>query len=528
LSFWSDLKGRKVLRTAGAYVAGSLALLGALDLAASAFDLSDAWLRFAIIATISGLPVALTSAWFFEARPEPDELRDSGSSPATRWKGMAMGVVFSLVIFLLLATTVGLPEQTTAAGDIPGFGGRGAIAVMPFENLSDDGAHVHITEGIPEDIATSLQNWGVFPVIARSSTRAYAGSSSDLPTLASLLGVRYMLVGSVRTSGDSVRVSTQLVDAETDRQLWAEQFDRGTEDIFAIQDEITEQVVTAIAPEMTRSEMRRARGARPDQLATWELMMRAQALILEGTYEDVLAAEALLKLAIEREPGYALAYARLAEVGHDVSNNYSRIVGNEQASASLARGLDHAREAVRLDPSLVDAHVWYGHLLLHHRQVAAGLEELKEAVRINPSHAQARAELSLGLSMSGQVADALEQLAIAFRLSPNDPRNDRIRTFEALAHLYAGNYEQAVASARKMIDQQRGSAFNIVAYVVEISALVRLGRLPQAQEVVREFTSYHGPLDWAAIERAAWSEAQLNDVRNDLRIAGMIPADSAP
>lgn len=520
MQIWSEIRRRKVHRAAAAYVAAALALWGALDLAADTFSLPMSWVRIVMITSAAGFPLVLTAAWYYDVRPGSGEVKDAAGSTVRR--GMAVSVVLGVMIFLVLNTTLKMPDDAATGGAIPGFGGRAAIAVMPFENLSDDAADQHFTDGITDDIVTSLQSWGVFPVISRSSTRAYDGRELDLPSVAASLGVRYVLVGSVRTAGDSVRVTAQLIDAETDTQIWASRFDRKMADVFAIQDDVTREIVTAIAPEITRSEMRRTHIERPADLATWELMIRAQALILEGTYESALEARQLIETAIQREPGYALAYARLAEIDHAIGNYYSTSAG-DAAIEAMDDAFEHARQAVRLNPSLVDARMWYGHLLLHQRRVDEGLLELQEAVRISPSHAQARAELGLGLAIAGRVEEALAEMAIAFRLSPNDPRNDRIRSFEALAYLYADMNAEAVETARGIIDSQKGSGLNVFPYLVEISALVRLNRIEEARASAEEYTDTLGELDWPAIERGAWSQEELDRVQGDLRTVGLIP-----
>ena len=520
MRIWSEIRDRKVLRAAAAYVAAALALWGALDLAADAFPLPLAWVRNIMIASAAGLPVVLAAAWYFHAGSDPGESEGAAGS-TVRWKGIAVGVILGLVVFGTLSAILDTPVEQESAGEILGFGGRAAIAVMPFENLSEDNADLHFASGIPDDIVTSLQSWGVFPVISRSSTRTYGDRDLDLPSVASSLGVRYVLVGSVRTAGDRVRIATQLIDAESDTQIWASTFDRNMADVFAIQDEITQEIVTAIAPEMTRSEMRRGVVERPAELATWELVIRAQGLILEGTYDASVEARELLELAIEREPAYALAYARLAEIGHGMSNYYPRSAG-DQAAAALGEAFEHARRAVQLSPSLVDARIWYGHLLLHRRRVADALVELREAVRISPSHAQARAELGFGLAIAGEVEEALSELAIAFRLSPNDPRNDRIHGFEAFAYLYSDRNREAAESARWVIDSQTGSGLTTFMYVVEIAALARERRLEEARASGDEFESFFGRMDWSAIERGAWSQAELDRVRENLTSVGMI------
>jgi serine/threonine protein kinase len=397
-----------------------------------------------------------------------------------------------------------------------------AVAVLPFENISDDTNSSHFGDGLVDDIITSLQGWGAFPVIARSSTRGYTERNIDFPSVAATLGVRYILIGTIRVAADTLRVNAQLIDAETGTQVWADQYDTRKANIFSVQDAITEQIVTALAPEITRNEMRRNTVTRPGDLATWELLIRAQSLIREGTYDSTLEAQALLEQSIERDPGYALSYARLAEVSHSLSVYHSPDVETGSAVQALARSLEYARKSVRMNPSLVDARIWYGHLLLHHRQIPEGVSELRQAVEINNSHAQAHAELGLGLAISGDVEGALSELEIASRLSPNDPRSDRIKTFEALAYLYAEDYPAAVETSRGIINAQPGSDLNIFAYVVWVSALTRQNLLEEARTVRSEYESYYGALDWTALQRSAWSQEQIDQVYQDLLLVGMV------
>lgn len=519
MSLWSETTQAKAIQSAGAYAAASLALWGALDLAIDAFSLRGDFLRIAIVATIGGFPVAVLTTWFLGRRRT-----DAGGS---QWKGVAVGGAVAAVICGALFAMLDAPQPSEVANGNSLFEGRAAIAVLPFENLSDDGSNQHFADGIADDILTSLQSWGVFPVIARSSTRAYRGKSIDIKAVAASLGVRYLLTGSVRAAGDKILVATQLIDGRSNVQLWADRFERDTADIFAIQDQITQEIVNAIAPEMTRSEMRKPVG-RPAELATWELVMRAQALMIEGSYEATREAERLLRLSIEREPGYALAYARLGEVGHDISNGYAKDVGDDAAAEAMIWALDEARTAVRLNPLLVDGRVWLGHLLLHHRQIEQAIVELREAVRLSPSHPQAHAEYGFGLSITGDIDAALAEFAITYRLSPNDPRNDRIKVLEAFAYLYAGRNQEAIQTAQQIIDVQKNSALNVWPYLIQTSAFVRLGKVDEARTIADAFRSSFGKLDWPSIERGAWSQEELDRVHDDMIVAGMLPDANEP
>jgi TolB-like protein len=523
MSAWAELKRRKVLQTGATYVVGALALWGGIDFSAEAFGLPSSVLRYAVIASAIGLPLALIASWFLEVRFEGDREEGHASTSQVVFASLGLGALVGALSFMGLVATLGVGEESGGTPETAGLGERAAVAVLPFEDLSPDQSQVHFADGIADEIRTSLQAWGAFPVISRGSTFEYRDRRVDVPTIAAELGVRYVVEGGVRVDGDAVRVTSQLVDAESDTQLWADRFDGELRDVFAVQDEIAERIATAIAPEITRSEMRRATRNGPKDLAAWELVLRAQAILANQTQESAEQARGLLELALERDPGYALAYARLAEIGHDTSNNMSREFGNEAAIAALDAALDQARQAVQLDPSLVDARIWYGHLLLHHRFVAEGLVQLEEAVRLNPSHAQAHAELAFGLAMKGDVETAMSELSIATRLSPNDPRNDRIMSFEALAKLYAGDDPGAAESARRVISAQPGSPVVLVAAVVEISALARQGRTDEALQRAAEFEEAYGPIDWPAFARGAWTEAELARVRADLVAVEMLP-----
>jgi TolB-like protein/protein involved in temperature-dependent protein secretion len=397
---------------------------------------------------------------------------------------------------------------------------------MPFQNLSDDGANEHFAIGIADGIVTNLQSWGAFPVIGRSATDHYRGTSPDLMTVASTLRVRYLLTGSVVAAQDGLRVTAKLVDGRDHSIVKAlGPFDRPRLDVFDIQDEISDAIVTAIVPEVVRREMRPASLERPAELASWELVMRAQGLTLKGEYEDAREAESLLRIAIRREPGYAAAYARLAELGHNFSStSYAKIIGDEEASQALNEALTNARTAVDLEPSLVDARIWYGHLLIHHRQIERGIDQLLEAVRLSPSHGQAHAELGFAYALSGNLDKAFQEFELSSRLSPNDPRSVRIQTFEALAYLYADKNQEALQAAQSILETNRGLAQSFYPYLVSISALVRLDRTDEARGQAEEFREQLGEFDWPAVQRGAWTEQQLELVRADFESIGMLPA----
>lgn len=447
-------------------------------------------------------------------------------------KGVYAGGVVAVLVALGFAWKFVVPEMnleepvtdvaSSAARDseiipVPGFGGRGAVAVMPFRNLSEDGANAYIGDGLTEDILTSVQAWGTFPVVSRSSTAVYKDQAVDIPTIASTLGVRYVVDGSVQRVGDQVRVSAQLIDAVTDAQIWSRQYDREMVDVFAIQDDITKEIVTAIVPEITRSESRRVADLHPESLEAWEMTMKAQVLITNGKYETSIEAKEMLEDALERDPGYALAHVRLAEVCHDLGEYFWQYQTEEASIGYHRLGIDHARRAVGINPNLVEARIWLGHLLLHAGQLSEGVVQLRKGVEINPSHGQMRAEYGFGLALYGDTDHALEEIEIALKLSPSDPRKDRITIFKSLALLYAEDYELASVQARQVIDTMPGSHLSIFAYIVEMSSLVRLGKDDEVARVAEEFRERFDRLNWNMLSRGAWTGEQLDQVERDLR-----------
>jgi len=189
---------------------------------------------------------------------------------------------------------------------------RTAIAVLPFINLSGEAEQEYFSEGISEDIITALSKLRWFYVIARNSSFVYKGKSVHLKQIGEELGVGYVVEGSVRKDGDQVRITAQLNDVATGGHIWAERYDRSLADVFAVQDEITQAVVTAIEPQLYAAEDFRARRKAPDSMAAWDLVMRALSHYWRVTRQDNLVAQALLEKAIAVDPNYGQALSLLA------------------------------------------------------------------------------------------------------------------------------------------------------------------------------------------------------------------------
>jgi adenylate cyclase len=323
---------------------------------------------------------------------------------------------------------------------VPGFEGRPAIAVLAFDNLSGDQDQEYFIDGIAEDILTRLAMWRWCPVIARNSSFAFKGKAADIRRVGQELGARYVLEGSVRRTEHRVRIVSQLIDAETGHHVWADRYDRGLDDIFAVQDEIVDKITGALAPAVGQAETKRASTKTPANLDAWESYHGGIWHWSRATREDLTAARDFLTRAIELDPGFALPHSVLAivatfEVLFSVSPNPSN---------SFQEALREARLATDLDPMDPLAHVGLCQASVfvarHDEAIAAG----RTAVELNPSLAIAHHVLGVALFFDGQGAEAAESILRGIRLSPRDVLLPYQFMGLGVAYLTARNYEAAV------------------------------------------------------------------------------------
>ena len=363
----------------------------------------------------------------------------------------------------LSATTI-LHERVLDLPDKP------SIAVLPFENLSGDPDQEYFPDGITEDIITALSRIRQFFVIARNSTFAYKGTSPDVRQVAKDLGVRYVLEGSVRKAAGRVRISAQLIEGTTGNHVWAERYDRDLEDVFAVQDEITQTVVGTIEPELAKAERGRAEAKKPENLDSWDLYQQGMYLVQKRTKEDLEKAHPLFERAIDSNPTFGPAFFGLA-LSHTllVTHRLTDSLEDHREKALLA-----ARRAVELDDEDALARAVLGVVHNGRREPDEAILELQAAVDLNPS--SAFAHLWLGtvlLYRFGKAEEAITHCNLAIRLSPRDPSLGPMIARFVVAHFFLGDYEQAVEYARKAL---RYPAVPVWINAVLVSALAHLGR----------------------------------------------------
>ena len=274
---------------------------------------------------------------------------------------------------------------------------RPAIAVLPFANMSGDPEQEYFSDGISEDIITALSKLRWFFVIARNSSFTYKGKSVHMKQVAEELGVGYVVEGSVRKSGDRVRITAQLNDVATGSHLWAERYDRDLADVFAVQDEITEAIVAAIEPQLYAAENFRAQRKPPDSLDAWDLVMRALSHYWRVTRQDNVVAQALLEKAIAIDPNYGQALGVLA-----VSHTFGAHMGWEDMAAAAPIAERAALAAIRADSEDPWAHHALAASICSRGVSTTSLAEFELALRLNPNFSLAQGYYGLVLSYCGR------------------------------------------------------------------------------------------------------------------------------
>jgi len=336
-----------------------------------------------------------------------------------------------------------IPESPTVVQpetSAPDLSEKPSIAVLPFTNMSGDAEQEYFSDGITEDIITALSQFRSLFVIARNTTFTFKGHAVDVQVVARDLGVRYVLEGSVRRVGSTVRISAQLIDGESGIHIWGEKYDRELEDVFAVQDEITQMVVGSVQPELGRFEQDRARRKPPGRLDAWDLLQRGTWHYWRREQDDAEKAEKLMLSAIELDPDFSLAYASLCEVYY--INLYHG--WTDAPEETLGHAIQVGRKAVSLDDKDAFAHFALGRAHTLQGDYEPAIAELEKALSLNPNFAIAYYGLGMALYRSGHAREALPFFHRAIRQSPNDPLLFGFEGIIGAAHFQLGENIEAL------------------------------------------------------------------------------------
>jgi adenylate cyclase len=351
---------------------------------------------------------------------------------------------------------------------------RPSVAVLPFINMSGDAEQDYFADGMVEDIITGLSRIKWLFVIARNSSFAYKGRAVDVKQAGRELGVRYILEGSVRRAGSRVRVTGQLVEAETGRHVWAERYDRTLDDVFALQDELTMSVVAAIEPSLRQAEAERVKRKRPENLDAYDLVLRAMPEVYTAMPDGAARALPLLERALALEPDYALAHGFDAWC-HEIlfirggAREENRLGAARHAAAAIAHGRDDALALAMGGFALG--------MVAHDREAAR--QAFEAALAVSPSCALAYGFGSVVMAIGGDAARAIEWGERALRLSPFDPMRFGMCFAIAISHLQRGEHEEAAEWARQVFQANPNWSY---AHVLLAATQARRGRRDAAKE----------------------------------------------
>lgn len=432
----------------------------------------------------------------------------------TRLKNIAEPIhIYSLQFGSGIAKTTVLAGATTSTA--LAFPEKPSIAVLPFQNMSGDPEQEYFADGIVEEIITALSHFRWLSVIARNSSFTYKGKNVNVKQVGRELSARYVLEGSVRKSGDRVRITGQMIDASTGIHLWADRFDGGLQDIFDLQDRVTAKVVGEIAPRLEQVEIERAKRKQTENLDAYDYFLRALASLHEWTRKSNDEALRLFYRAIELDPGFASAYglAAMCFVWRKVNG---WIVDPAQEVAEAER---LGRRAVELGPDDAVALSGGGYALVF---VAHDLNDgpalIERALALNPNLGWAL--FSSGWTKAFLGEGAIAQLSHAIELSPLDPHGFRAKGGIAFAHFLAGRYEEAISWAEAAL-RQRPTYQAAIRELAAASALA--GRIPEAQKAMARLCELDPARrvstvkDWVPLRRPD----DLRKLEEGLRLAGL-------
>jgi len=453
-NFLAELKRRNVYKVAIAYLVAGWALSQGIAQVFPVFDISNWAIRIIVLLIVVGFPVAVVFAWFFEITPEGvkrTEVADAMPKATGRKRHawiyvVVAGAAISVALFFLGRYTASNRAAAAAPNELPAK----SIAVLPFENLSEDKANAFFAEGIQDEILTRLAKVADLKVISRTSTQHFKSAPENLPEIAKRLGVMHILEGSVQKASDQVRVNVQLINALTDAHLWADTYDRKLTDIFAVETEIAKAIADTLQAKLTGSEQHVIAARPTESTEAHQLYLKGRYFWNKRTGNDLKKSIDYFKQAIAVDPNYALAYAGVADAYVWLPGYTAGTPRDCYPKAKAA-----ATKALQLDDTLAEAHTTLALAIwLYDFDSAQAIREFQRAIELNPNYAIAHQQYGNNtLAALGRFDDAIVEGKRAVEL---DPLSLVINTDLGSDYYYARRYDEAIAQLRKTLEMDPG------------------------------------------------------------------------
>src|SRR6266850_7577223 len=487
-NFFAELKRRNVYKVAVVYAVVGWLLVQVTTQVFPIFGIPNWALRLIVLAIIIGFPIALVLAWAFELTPEglkrteDVDLAASARQPRKHaWVYVVIiGAALSVGLFFFGRYSAQMPRQieTATVSVIP----QKSIAVLPFENLSDDKNAAYFADGIQDEILTKLASIADLKVISRTSTAKYKSKPEDLKTVSQQLGVATVLEGSVQKAADKVRVNVQLIDARADSHLWAKTYDRDIKDVFAIQTEVAQEIADSLKAKLSPAEANTVASAPTKDAQAYDLF-------LKGEFEQRVAnsnfrpesfdqAARWYKEAIAHDPNFALAIAQLATC--QLRRHW---LTDPLSEAELMEAGRLAKQALTLSPDLPEAHVAVG--LFHYygfREYEPALIEFQRALELRPNYSLALQFIAFVHRRQGKWATTLDELKKSI---DQDPRDPYVQGGLAETYVFLRKWKEGEDAARHAltIDPHEATAMRML-------LLSSLNRTGNAQEPLRLLATF--------------------------------------
>jgi TolB-like protein/Tfp pilus assembly protein PilF len=422
-SFFKELRRRNVYRVGAMYAVAGWLLVQIATQVLPIFEVSALALRLIVLVILAGFPVALALSWIYEVTPQgikrTEEVapQESITHRTGRRLDFVIIAVLGVAVIFLVVQHYWMPQKTSAVPVTDK-----SVAVLPFENLSDDKANGYFADGIQDEILTRLAKVGALKVISRTSTAHYASNPTNLPEIARQLGVANILEGSVQKAGDAVHINVQLIKAATDDHLWAEVYNRKLDDIFGVEGEVAGAIADALNAKLSGAEAAALAKKPTDNAAAYEAFLRGRALNLAGAgYANSRQAAAAYAEAVRQDPQFAAAWAQLAIVtGYMYFNNVDT---DKYSAQSIKLAADNA---LRLQPQLDEAQLAQASYLYRVQHDFAGAEKVAAAlVQQSPNNNRALQILGLVERRQGKWESSIAHMQQAAIL---DPRNAGLLT----------------------------------------------------------------------------------------------------